>query len=550
MKIKTILLTTLLLLFFNFSYCQQKTAYEKKVEELSLQLFKNLGVSQTQISKAKEIGEIEAMFMSSVIMYRLSTVEGMVLMERFNKEVKKAEILKTEVDFKKDKFKKNKEITLKAEIEQEKKRKELLEEFNSSDYSKISKSIKSEFEKWLTKSEFEKQDDFEKRIKENNQKSFDSICNSVLLNAISNANQYNNLSLEVGEYNADKEYFKVKIKIFKTEINEILDIKLTDAKIFKENYNTRSYKRSAITISKSLNHWVFNNNELTPTIFDFNIYNKDIYDTNYVKDFSKDVSIELKNKKALNFNSNELNIKNENFAEVKFDFKTYNDQLKKKSEIENIIFDINNVEVKPEFIGGVEKFYEFLGKNIKSRIDYDYEFPMGKIKVSYIIEKDGSLSNPKLIKDTGNGAGKILIDALKYSPKWKPGITNGTRIRVQDTLSIKLRAYNPKDYFDLIYRDAISLPQPKNNCKENGKVSVKITIDGEGNVIEAIADEQENKNISSCLLEEAKLSALNSKFDNTNEKMRNEKNMSEQERYNRVKYKRRQTGYMFYYFEN
>lgn len=548
--IKTSLLTIILFLFFNFSYCQQKTVYEKKVEELSLQLFKNFGVSQNQINKAKGMGEIESLFMVGDIMHKMNTMEGLVLLERYNKEIKKAEILKTEIDFKKDKAKKSKENALKLAIEQEKNRKKLLEEYNNSDYSKISKNIKFEFEKWLTKNEFEKQENFLKRVKENSQRSFDSICNSILLKAIAHTKEYNNLTLEVGEYNADKEFFKIKIKIFNSQVDETLNVKLTDAKEFKENYDNNSTFREAIVISNSLNQWCFNNNELTPTVFDINIHNKNLYDNNYLKDFSKDISNKLINRKPLVFNTNELNIKNENFYELNFDFNVYNEVLKKKNEIENIIYDYDIVEIKPEFIGGIKKLYEFLGNKLTTEDDYDYEFPKGKVKVLYVVEKDGSLSNMKLLKDIGNGAGAKLIKALRYSPKWKPGENNREKVRVQDTLSVKLRAYNPKDYYDLIYRKAISLPQPENKCKENGTVLVKITIDGSGNVIEAIANEQENKNISSCLLEEARISALNSKFDDTNEKIKSDKNMSEQERYNRVQYRRRQTGYMYYYFEN
>ncbi|MCB6089645.1 energy transducer TonB [Flavobacterium psychrophilum] len=546
--IKKALLTLTFILFVNLSFSQQKTVYEKKVEGLTLQLLKQFGVSQTQLNKAKEMGEIESLFLFSDIANKMNTIEGLVLMEKYGKEIKKAEALKTEIDLKKDKIKKDKQIALQKAEEQKIKNKTEAEEYKNSDYYKISKLIKSEFENWLSKSEFEKQENYKKRLTENSKKSFDSICHKILLNEISRVENYNNLNLEVGEYNAENEKFKIKIKIFKTEINETLEVKSADAKEFKENSISRSYKRSAIIISKTSNQWCFNNNDLIPTVFDFNIYNKVTYEKDFVKDATKDISNKLINRKPLVFNTNELNIKNENFEELNFNFNTYTENLKKKDEIENTIYDYDIVEIKPEFIGGIKKFYEFLGNKLTT--EDDDEFPKGKVKVSYIIEKDGSLSSMKLLKDIGNGAGEKLIKALKYSPKWKPGETNGEKIRVQDTLSIKLRAYNPKDYYDLIYREAISLPQPENKCKENGTVLVKITIDGSGNVIEAIADEQENKNISSCLLEEARISASNSKFDDTNEKMKSDKNMSEQERYNRVKFRRRQTGYMYYYFEN
>lgn len=550
--IRTILLSTILFFFFNISYCQQKTVYEKKVEELSLQLFKKLGVSQTQINKAKEMGEIEAMFMVGEIMQKFNTIEGLVLLERFNNEIKKAESLKTEVDFKKDKIKKQKEIALKEAIDQESNKQKLLTEFNNSDYSKISKNIKFEFEKWLTKNEYEKQENFLKRVKENCRKSFDSICNSILLKEISNNIEYNNLTLEVGEYNADKEYFKIIIKIFNTQIDESLNVKLVDAKEFKENSTDRNYRRKVIIISNSLNQWCFNNNQLIPTVFDFNIHNKDLYDTNYVKDLSKDISTKLTNKKALVFNTIELNIKYENFEELNFDFNAYNENLKKISEQENIIYDYESVEIKPEFEGGQNKLMNYIYNNVKQNEDYEEKekYPKGKVKITYVVERDGTLSGFNLLKGIGAGAGEELIRVLKYCPNWKPGEINGIKVRVQDTLSIKLRRNIAKDYHNLIYRDLISNPQPVNKCKEEGSVRIRITVDGSGNVIEAVANEQDNINISNCLLEEAKISALNSKFDDTNEKMYNDKNMSEQERYNRMKERRRQKGEMYYHFEN
>ena len=214
-NIKNSLFYLITLFFFNLSYCQQKTVYEKKVDEITLKLLKELGVSQTQINRVNEMGNIEGMLMGADIMKKLTTMEGLIIMERYNNEIKKVEKLKTEVDFKKDKIKKEKELELKRTIEQEKNKNKLLEEFNNSDYSIISKKIKLEFENWLRKSEFEKQEDFLKRINKNSQKSFDSICNSILLQAISKVETFNDLSLEINEYDADKEFFKVKIKIFK-----------------------------------------------------------------------------------------------------------------------------------------------------------------------------------------------------------------------------------------------------------------------------------------------------------------------------------------------
>ena len=77
------------------------------------------------------------------------------------------------------------------------------------DCVKISNNIKYDFEKWLTKSEFEKQDTYAKRVKEDSQIAFDSICNSIVLKSMYQIRENNNLVLEIGEYNAEEEFFKI-----------------------------------------------------------------------------------------------------------------------------------------------------------------------------------------------------------------------------------------------------------------------------------------------------------------------------------------------------
>ena len=60
----------------------------------------------------------------------------------------------------------------------------------------------------------------------------------------------------------------------------------------------------------------------------------------------------------------------------------------------------------------------------------------GKIIVSFVVEIDGSLSDIHIIKDLGYGTGKQIVDILKKSPKWKPGIQNGKPVRVMYNLPI------------------------------------------------------------------------------------------------------------------
>ena len=94
------------------------------------------------------------------------------------------------------------------------------------------------------------------------------------------------------------------------------------------------------------------------------------------------------------------------------------------------------VEQAPEFQGGIDKFYKFLGQNIKYPAVAKEKKVEGKVLVSFIVEKDGSLSNIKVLKEPGSGCGNEALRVMKLSPKWKPGVQNGHKVRVQYTLPI------------------------------------------------------------------------------------------------------------------
>ncbi len=106
-------------------------------------------------------------------------------------------------------------------------------------------------------------------------------------------------------------------------------------------------------------------------------------------------------------------------------------------EEDNNIYNTAGIEVKPDFPGGIEKFYKFVGKN--------YQVPeedglKGKVFVSFVVEKDGSLTDIKVIRDIGYGTGKEAIRVLKSCPKWNPGEQNGKKVRVLYSLPISIQS--------------------------------------------------------------------------------------------------------------
>lgn len=114
------------------------------------------------------------------------------------------------------------------------------------------------------------------------------------------------------------------------------------------------------------------------------------------------------------------------------------DNTHSEIEVKSDIVDDNNiyvaVEVKPEFPGGMNKFYEFVRKEYKTPdVDRDLK---GNVIVEFVVEKDGSLTDIKVLRDIGYGTGAEAIRTLKKSKKWNPGIQNGVPVRVRYTLPI------------------------------------------------------------------------------------------------------------------
>jgi protein TonB len=93
-------------------------------------------------------------------------------------------------------------------------------------------------------------------------------------------------------------------------------------------------------------------------------------------------------------------------------------------------------EYEPTPIGGMEKFYTFLGSKIKYPNAAKESGTQGRAVLTFIVEKDGSLTDIKAVRDQGNGLADEAIRVLKLSPKWKPGSQNGRTVRVQYTIPI------------------------------------------------------------------------------------------------------------------
>ncbi|MGL3000139.1 M56 family metallopeptidase [Flavobacterium sp. RSSB_23] len=188
-----------------------------------------------------------------------------------------------------------------------------------------------------------------------------------------------------------------------------------------------------------------------PQPFQYNFYTEAYYDKhlkNAHKKFSgKSIDIVLSDSKKLpknlkpNTKEESLVSPNKNLASLNPDSKT--EALLQNTTKESAptssngdVLNVVNVTEKPDFPGGMKKFYQFVANNFQIPTDLKGN---GKIYIKFIVEMDGSITNEEIIRDMGFGTGEEAIRVIKLSPKWIPAKKDGVPVRVQYSLPITLQ---------------------------------------------------------------------------------------------------------------
>ncbi|WP_299289349.1 energy transducer TonB [uncultured Mucilaginibacter sp.] len=93
-------------------------------------------------------------------------------------------------------------------------------------------------------------------------------------------------------------------------------------------------------------------------------------------------------------------------------------------------------EALPTFRGGETGFGDYLSRSIRYPMPARKNRIQGRVIVSFAVEKDGQLSDFKILRDIGGGCGEEAVRVLQQSPKWNPGIQHGVPVRVAYTMPI------------------------------------------------------------------------------------------------------------------
>jgi protein TonB len=100
------------------------------------------------------------------------------------------------------------------------------------------------------------------------------------------------------------------------------------------------------------------------------------------------------------------------------------------------VYDLITLETQPEFPGGMSKFYAYLSKSIKYPQMAAEQNIQGKVFVSFVVEKNGDLTDIHVERKLGGGTDEEAIRVLKASPQWLPGVQNGVKVRVKYNIPI------------------------------------------------------------------------------------------------------------------
>ncbi len=95
------------------------------------------------------------------------------------------------------------------------------------------------------------------------------------------------------------------------------------------------------------------------------------------------------------------------------------------------------VEVSPDFPGGIQKFYDYLGKAIHYPAVDRENGTQGRVIVQFVVERDGSLTDVKAVRGPSQTLQDEAVRSVKNSPHWTPGRQNGKAVRVQYTVPVQ-----------------------------------------------------------------------------------------------------------------
>lgn len=124
---------------------------------------------------------------------------------------------------------------------------------------------------------------------------------------------------------------------------------------------------------------------------------------------------------------------------------------------ESKVYDFVSIETQPSFPGGMDKFYSYIATNVKYPELAIKNNIQGKVFLSFIVERDGQLSDIQVVRKLGAGTDEEAIRIMRNSPRWTPGTSGGKTVRVKYNIPISftLNSGQPKKASVIILNDGL-----------------------------------------------------------------------------------------------
>jgi periplasmic protein TonB len=113
------------------------------------------------------------------------------------------------------------------------------------------------------------------------------------------------------------------------------------------------------------------------------------------------------------------------------------EQVEVKNSEDRVYGLFDGIDKRPMFPNGQERLNAFLEKNVKYPAADKENNLQGTVLLHFIVERNGSLTNIKVLKSPSASMSAEAIRVLKLSPKWKPGINNGKPVRSEYAMPIR-----------------------------------------------------------------------------------------------------------------
>lgn len=103
--------------------------------------------------------------------------------------------------------------------------------------------------------------------------------------------------------------------------------------------------------------------------------------------------------------------------------------------------EFKTVQIQAKFPGGPEAWAKYLQRNLKADAPTDNGAPTGSytVVVSFLVDKDGNISEVKADNDPGYGTAAEAVRVISRGPKWIPAVQNGRNVIYRQKQAITFR---------------------------------------------------------------------------------------------------------------